>query len=139
MWFNTAMTEAKAKLILLVDDDEDIRDSVSYILKKAGYRVETAVDGEEGLRQIDALKPDLLILDLMLPRYGGFEVLRRLQSGASAGLPVIIVTGRYTDRATSELISQESNVVELMEKPVKANVLLSAIERSLAPRAAPEN
>lgn len=128
------MTTERAKLILVIDDDEGIRDLLSFAVKKEGYRVETAEDGEEGLRKALALRPDLLILDLMLPRYGGFELLRELQTGDQAGTPIIVVTGRYTDRSTVELIRQESNVVELMEKPIKINALLLALERNLSPR-----
>jgi DNA-binding response OmpR family regulator len=70
----------------------------------------------------------------MLPRHGGFELLRELQDGDLSGTPIIVVTGRYTDRQTVELIRQESNVVELMEKPIKITPLILAIHRVLAPR-----
>ena len=128
------MPTENAKLILIIDDDEGIRDLLSFAIKKEGYRVETSEDGEEGLSKALSLRPDLLILDLMLPRYGGFEVLKELQKGGSARTPIIVVPGRYTDRSTVELIRQESNVVELMEKPIKINALLLALQRSLAPR-----
>lgn len=128
------MPTENAKLILVIDDDEGIRDLLSFAVKKEGYRVETAEDGEEGLSKALSLRPDLLILDLMLPRYGGFELLRELQHGDSSKTPIIVVTGRYTDRTTVDLIRQESNVVELMEKPIKINALLLAIQRNLAPR-----
>jgi len=128
------MTTENAKLILVIDDDEGIRDLLAFAVKKEGYRVETAEDGEEGLSKALSLRPDLLILDLMLPRYGGFELLRELQRGDSAKTPIIVVTGRYTDRSTVDLIRQESNVVELMEKPIKINALLLALQRNLAPR-----
>ena len=128
------MPTENAKLVLIIDDDEGIRDLLSFAVKKEGYRVETAEDGEEGLQKALSLRPDLLVLDLMLPRYGGFELLRELQKGDSAKTPIIVVTGRYTDRPTTDLIRQESNVVELMEKPIKINALLLALERNLAPR-----
>lgn len=130
------MTTESAKLILIIDDDEGVRDLLSFALKKASYRVELAEDGEVGLTKARALRPDLLILDLMLPRYGGFELLRELQTGDMAKTPIIIVTGRYTDRSTTDLIRQESNVLELMEKPIKINALLLALERALLPRVA---
>ena len=64
----------------------------------------------------------------MMPRYGGFEVLRQLQSGGLARIPIVIVTGRYTDRSTSEMIRQESNVVDFLEKPLNnAQRTLSAL------------
>lgn len=128
------MTTENGKLILVIDDDEGLRGLLSFALKKEGYRVETAEDGEEGLSKALSLRPDLLILDLMLPRYGGFELLRELQGGDSAQTPIIVVTGRYTDRSTADIIRQESNVVELMEKPIKISALLLALQRGLRPR-----
>lgn len=130
------MSTRTGNLILVVDDDEAIRDLLRYRLKKEGYRVETAVDGEEGILKAENLKPDLLILDLMLPRHGGFEVLRHLQGGAMALAPIIVITGRCTDRALSDLIRQQSNVVELMWKPIKTQALLLALERNLSSGAA---
>lgn len=128
------MPTENAKLILIIDDDEGVRDLLSFAVKKEGHRVETAEDGEEGLQKTRELRPDLLVLDLVLPRYGGFELLRELQHGDQAKTPIIVITGRYTDRATVDLIRQESNVVELMEKPIKINALLLAMQRTLGPR-----
>lgn len=127
------MTEPdeNAKLVLIIDDDEGIRELLSFLVKKEGFRCENAVDGEEGYQKTEKLHPDLIILDLMMPRYGGFEVLRQLQSGGFGRIPIVIVTGRYTDRSTSEMIRQESNVVDFLEKPLKANVLAAALGRIL--------
>ncbi|MDE2490510.1 MAG: response regulator [Elusimicrobia bacterium] len=130
------MADETPKLVLVVDDDDGIRELLAILIKKEGYRVETAVDGEDGLQKAEALHPDLMVLDLMLPRYGGFEVLRRLQGGDLARLPIIVVTGRYTDPSTSDLIRQESNVVDLLEKPVKTTRFLLALQRVLKPQVA---
>ena len=67
----------------------------------------------------------------MLPRYGGFEVLREMQTGETAGIPIIVVTGRYTDRTTAEMIRQESNVMDFLEKPIKAQVLAMSLHKIL--------
>lgn len=128
--------ETKGKLVLIVDDDDSVREMLEFIVQKEGYRAVTAADGEEGINKAETLSPDLIILDLMLPRYGGFELLRRLQSGERRGIPIIVVTGRYTDRATADLIRQESNVVEFLEKPVKPAVLAGAISRVIGKREA---
>jgi DNA-binding response OmpR family regulator len=120
-------------LILVIDDDEGIRDLLALLLKKADYRVETAADGEEGYRKALALKPALIVLDLMLPRYGGFELLRQLQHTELAQTPIVVVTGRYTDKTTAEMIRQEANVVELLEKPVKTAGFLAVLQRILRP------
>lgn len=133
------MTEPKAKaeratrekVVMIVDDDDSVRELLEYVVKKEGFSVVKAVDGEEALRKIESLPPDLILLDLMLPRYGGYEVLRRLQNGETARIPIIVITGRYTERTTTEMIRQESNVVEFLEKPIKTNVLASLLHRIL--------
>lgn len=123
-----------AKLILIIDDDDGVRELLTFLVKKGGYRAECAVDGEEGYQKAERLKPDLILLDLMMPRYGGFEVLRRLQAGELSRIPIVVVTGRYTDRSTAEMIRQESNVVDFLEKPLKPNVLGATLARLLNPR-----
>lgn len=125
------------KLILIVDDDEGVRDMIGFVLKKAGYRVETAADGQDALRRVETLRPDLLVLDLMLPRCGGFELLRQLQGSDLARMPIVVVTGRYTDSSTADLIRREPNVVELLDKPIDTTVLLRAIQRRLPGRPGP--
>jgi len=132
------MAVDSGKLVLVVDDDDGIRELMTFLLRKQGHRVETAGDGEDASRKIESLKPDLIVLDLMLPRYGGFELLRHLQGGELSKVPIIIVTGRYTDNSTAELIRQESNVVELIEKPVKNKRFMQAVQRVLAPGEADE-
>jgi len=126
-----ASPKASDKLVMIVDDDEGIRDLLEFVVKKEGFRAATAVDGEDGLSKIQSMMPDIILLDLMLPRYGGFEVLRQLQGGETARIPIIIITGRYTDRTTKEMIRQESNVMDFMEKPLKPAVLAMALHKIL--------
>lgn len=127
------------KLVLIIDDDDGIRELLQFLVKKEGFRVETATDGEEGFQKAEKLSPDLIVLDLMLPRYGGFELLRQLQSTPLSRVPIVVVTGRYTDRSTADMIRQESNVVDFLEKPVKTAQLSSTLQRLLRPSgAAPE-
>ncbi len=126
-----APEERARKIVLIVDDDDSVRELLEFIVKKEGFQPETAADGEEAITKIGAVLPDLVILDLMLPRYGGFEVLRQLQTGDTSGIPIVIITGRYTDRTTAEMIRQESNVMDFMEKPIKAAVLSMALHKIL--------
>ncbi len=121
----------EGKVVMVVDDDESIRELLEYVVKKEGFGVVKAVDGEDALRKIDEASPHLILLDLMLPRYGGFEVLRKLQAGPTASIPIVVVTGRYTERTTMEMIRQESNVVEFLEKPLKTPVLAALLHRIL--------
>lgn len=119
------------KLVLIVDDDDSVRELIEFVVKKEGFRVEKAADGEEALKKARACCPDLMLLDLMLPKFGGFEILRELQNDETASIPIIIITGRYTDRSTSEMIKQEPNVKDFVEKPVKPQVLSALIHKIL--------
>ena len=130
------MVAEPGRLVLVIDDDEDVRAFLSALIKKEGWRAETADDGAEGERKALALKPDLIVLDLMLPRYGGFELLKRLQGAERSPTPIVVVTGRYMDGSTAEMIRQESNVVEFLEKPVQAARFILALRRTLGPGSA---
>jgi two-component system response regulator AdeR len=119
------------KLVLIVDDDESVRELLEFIVKKEGFRVEKAADGEEALSMARAINPDIILLDLMLPKYGGFEILRELQGDETGGIPIVIITGRYTDRSTSDMIKQEPNVKDFIEKPVKPQALSALLHKLL--------
>ncbi|MFA6317341.1 MAG: response regulator [Elusimicrobiota bacterium] len=124
------------KLIVIVDDDDSVRELLEFVVKKEGFKVDTCKDGEEALRRIPELKADLIILDMMLPRYGGFEILRELQNGEAAGVPIVIITGRYSDKSTKDMIKAESNVKEFLEKPVRPQVLAMLLHKILQTRPA---
>ena len=126
--------DENAKLVLIIDDDDGMRELMSFLVKKAGFRAEVAIDGEDGYQKAERLRPRLILLDLMMPRYGGFEVLRQLQAGELSKIPIVVVTGRYTERSTVDMIRQESNVVDFIEKPIKPNVLVATLSRLLGPR-----
>ena len=119
------------KLVLMVDDDESLLDLMEHVVKKEGFRTDRAADGPEALRKVQALNPDILVLDMMLPGLGGYEVLRQLQAAGFGGIPIIVVTGRQLDPQGVELIRQESNVREFMAKPVRPPVLAAALHRLL--------
>jgi CheY-like chemotaxis protein len=81
------------KTVLLVDDSKLLRMANARMLAKAGYEVLTAADGEEGLKLVQSRVPDVLVLDMMLPKISGVEVLRALRSNPSTqALPVIVLT-----------------------------------------------
>ncbi len=126
----TLMADEKKK-ILVVDDDEGVRDLLAFVIKKEGHSVDTANDGEEAHRKILEAHPDIIVLDLMLPRYGGFELLRQLQRGDLKDVPIIVITGRYTDPSTADMIRQESNVVDLLEKPIKTPRFVEVMNKIL--------
>lgn len=125
------LSDPAEKTILIVDDDEGIRDLLDFIVKKEGFKTEKASDGKTAIEKAKTLYPDLIILDLMLPGYGGFEILRELQMYETAKIPIIIITGKYMDRTTQEMIKMEPNVVDFVEKPIKTQVLTSLIHKIL--------
>lgn len=124
-------TNPSDKTILIVDDDDSVRELIEFIVKKEGFKTATTGDGKDAVYKAKTLMPDLILLDLMLPKYGGFEILRELQGDETADIPIIIITGRYTDRSTSEMIKQEPNVKDFIEKPVKPPVLAALVHKIL--------
>ncbi|MCX7641081.1 MAG: response regulator [Elusimicrobiales bacterium] len=119
------------KLILIVDDEEGIRELLDIALKNEGFKTEKATTGKDAIEKIKNNNYDLILLDLMLPGYGGFEILRELQIEGKASIPVIIITGKYMDRSTKEMIKMEPNVVDLIEKPIKINIFISIVHKIL--------
>ncbi len=128
-----ALADPKEKLILIVDDDESILDLMEHVVKKEGFRVERGSDGQEAVSKAQALNPDLIILDFMLPGMGGYEVVKELQGERSA-IPILVITGRHLDRQSIDMVKRESNVREFMEKPIKPVLLGATLHRILKTR-----
>jgi two-component system alkaline phosphatase synthesis response regulator PhoP len=123
-------------LILTVDDERDVTDLVSFHLNKAGYDVLTASSGREALEIIQHHRPDLIVLDLMLPDIDGFgvcEILRRQASTAT--IPVVILTAWATDDA--QHLGLELGALDYLTKPFSPKALVERIRRllDLRPRA----
>jgi phosphate regulon transcriptional regulator PhoB len=116
--------------ILIVDDEPDIVELVTYNLKKDGFRVATASDGEEALHKIRKDKFDLVVLDLMLPGIQGVEICRIIRNDPkTAGTPIIMLTakGEEVDR----VIGLESGADDYMTKPFSARELIARIKAVL--------
>ena len=120
--------------ILIVDDDPDIREAVLMILEAKGYKVVTAQDGMEGLAVLRAELPDLLILDLLMPKMDGFAVCRELQDprwSKYRSIPILILSSvrEEASRRRYELeTGLELNVDDYVEKPISPEVLLHRVE-----------
>lgn len=92
---STAAAKASPARILVVEDERDIAALVAYHLTKEGYRVRTAEGGAEALEAVAAERPDLLVLDLMLPGFSGYDVLQEIRRSAElADVPVVVLTAR---------------------------------------------
>jgi DNA-binding response OmpR family regulator len=119
--------------ILVVDDDPDILDAVTMILESQGYNVVTARDGIEGLATLKAEQPDLMILDLMIPKMDGFAVYQELQDpkwSEDKDIPILILTSVREDasRRRYELeTGLELDVDDYLEKPMSPDVLLKRV------------
>ena len=121
--------------ILIVDDDPDILEALTLILESQGYQVVTARDGANGLASLKAEKPDLMILDLLMPKMDGFAVCKELQDPRWTkfkNIPILVLTSVREDacRRRYELeTSMELDVDDYIEKPVSPDILLQRVER----------
>jgi len=123
--------------ILVVDDDPDMRDALTMILESRDYEIITAQDGIEALATLKAEKPDLMILDLLMPKMDGFAVLKELQDGRWAKYretPILILSSvrEEASRRRYELeTALELKVDDYVEKPVSPDILLERVEKLL--------
>ncbi len=125
----------KAPLILVVEDEPAIATVLRYNLEKHGFRVEEAVDGAEALMHIAEARPDLVLLDWMLPAMSGLEVCRQIRRGAATrDLPVIMLTARAEDADAVRALDIGAD--DYVTKPFGVEALLARI-RALLRRAAP--
>jgi DNA-binding response OmpR family regulator len=118
---------ASIKTILLVDDDLDILSALRTILEIRGYRVVTATDGSQGLAAAEREAPDLILVDMMMPKKSGFLVLDKIKSRRAKSPPVIMMTantgGRH--RAYAEALG----VDDYLHKPFALEALLESVHR----------
>mgnify|MGYP003585963555 FL=1 len=119
-----------AKTILVADDEPAVLRSLEFILKKEGYRVLTAVNGQEAYDQASANLPDLVLLDVQMPRMDGNQVCRQLRdTPASASLYIIMITakGQESDRVNS----MESGANEYITKPFSPRKVIARVKEIL--------
>jgi len=116
--------------ILIVDDEEDVLELVRFNLEKNGYKTETAVSGEEALKKAKAKRPDLIILDLMLPGIDGLEVCKNLKSDTKTeNIPVIMLTARSEE--TDIVTGLELGAQDYITKPFSPKILIARVRRIL--------
>ncbi len=121
----TSQIAVTKKKILIVDDDFEIIESMRYALEGDGYIVVVARDGNQGLALAERENPDLMILDMMMPKRSGFLVLEKLRRLRDTPLPVIMITGNEGSRhkAYAELLG----VSDYIRKPFAMDRLLGAV------------
>ncbi|MCF3651910.1 response regulator [Synoicihabitans lomoniglobus] len=119
--------------ILSVDDEPDVTDIIAFNLRKRGYEVQTAADGHSALDRIAERRPDLLLLDLMLPDLDGFaicEILRRRADTAT--LPIIILSA--WSEPDSRHLGLELGAIDFINKPFSPRALVERVDNLLASR-----
>lgn len=115
--------------ILIIDDDKAVREVVNLLLSSEGFEVLEAIDGEDGLNKINSKKPDLILLDIIMPKINGYMLLNKLsQDKELKKIPVILLT------ATSQMagsISLGSHSVDNIHKPFEPDDLINKIKKKL--------
>ena len=130
--------QQEQQTVLIVDDEAEAVDMLSAILEVEGYKTLSASDGEEGVAKASAELPDVVVLDVQMPRIDGFEAFRRLlQDEKTRSIPVIMLTGqaqrtgmKFSAREMGEFIGREP--AAYVEKPVQPDELLKTIQKVLA-------
>ncbi len=116
-----------ANKVLVVDDEKPISDIIKFNLEKEGYEVVTAFDGEEGLEKVESDQPDLIILDLMLPKIDGLEVAKRVR--AKHNTPIIMVTAK--DSELDKVLGLELGSDDYVTKPFSNRELVARVKANL--------
>ncbi len=120
-------TKLPAKSILVIDDEPSIGRVVQFKLQQEGFKVRVATDGLEGLAYMKEEKPDLILLDLMMPGMDGFEVCRRLRAAPeTVATPVIILTARGQEM--DRIRGVELGVLDFFTKPFSPQKLLERVK-----------
>jgi DNA-binding response OmpR family regulator len=119
---------AEQKLILVVDDDRELVEGVRAVLERQGYKVIQAHDGHQGKQAIYNQKPDLVILDMMMPRMGGYPVLEHFRDKADAP-PIIMITANEGSR--HKAYAEWLGVIDYIRKPFAMERLLEAVNKML--------
>jgi DNA-binding response OmpR family regulator len=130
------MTTANApKVILVVDDDHELNNGLKAVLEKQGHRVLQAANGIQAKEAIYRQRPDLVILDMMMPRMGGYPVLEHFKDKADAP-PIIMMTANEGSR--HKAYAEFLGVVDYIRKPFAMDKLLESVEKGLAGKTEPE-
>lgn len=116
-----------AKKILVVDDEKPISDIIKFNLEKEGYEVVVAYDGEEALEKVESEQPDLIVLDLMLPKIDGLEVAKRVR--AKHTTPIIMVTAK--DSELDKVLGLELGADDYVTKPFSNRELVARVKANL--------
>ena len=116
------------KMILIVDDDYELSDGIRAVLENQGHKVMQARDGQQGKQMVYNHRPDLVILDMMMPRMGGYPVLEHFK-GKTDAPPIIMITANEGSR--HKAYAEYLGVIDYIRKPFAMERLLEAVDRGL--------
>lgn len=116
--------------LLIVDDHVGLRELFLFHMKAEGFKVAEAEDGLQGLAKIKSFKPDLIVLDMMMPNLNGLEMLRRMKGEGLPPIPVIVITA-YGESFNKETLLAQPGVRDYMSKPVNYDDLAVRIRKIL--------
>jgi DNA-binding response OmpR family regulator len=126
----TRVDETRVRNIIIVEDDEDIADSIRYNLDREGFRVRVAMTGEDALSLILNGPPSLILLDLNLPGMSGFEICRRLRAESStATIPILMLTARADE--TDKVLGLNMGADDYITKPFSMRELVARVNAAL--------
>jgi two-component system alkaline phosphatase synthesis response regulator PhoP len=129
-FFILQMENYKGHTILLIDDEPDILDFLSYNLKKEGFKVFTANNGEEGVKMTQQMNPSLILLDVMMPKMDGIETCQIIRRDLNITQPIIaFLTSRSEDY--SQIAGFEAGADDYINKPIRPRLLISKVESLL--------
>src|SRR6056297_376705 len=128
---NNQLMKNQAK-VLIIDDERLLRQSIKKILEKAGFYVETAMDYQSAKKNIENLNFDLLLVDIVLPKISGIELIRKLRNEYEINSAIIFITGE--PNLKSCINAMRIGAIDYLEKPVSRTVLIESIKRSLIHR-----
>jgi CheY-like chemotaxis protein len=128
---NRAGAKAEEKVILLVDDDRELNDGLRSLLEKRGHRVIQAFNGLQAKEVIQQMQPDLMILDMMMPRMGGYPLLEYLHTKTEAP-PTIMITAKEGNQ--HKVYAEYLGVIDYLNKPFAIDHFLKSVEKGLAPQ-----
>jgi DNA-binding response OmpR family regulator len=120
--------KGKEKVILLVDDDRELNDGLRSLLEKRGHRVMQAFDGVQAKEMVHRQRPNLMILDMMMPHLGGYPVLEYLYKRPEAP-PVIMITAK--EGSQHKVYAEYLGVVDYLQKPFAIDRFLESVEKGL--------
>lgn len=118
------MTMSKMSKILVVDDESSISTAIAYALRREGYEVDTAADGEEALKKVALFQPEVMVLDVMMPHLNGYEVCRRLEGNSRPGIILLTVKDDIVDK----VLGLELGADDYMTKPFDMRELLARVK-----------